>query len=284
MLSAKFSKKSASKSTACVVKLYPGPPPGGQQHCHEESQGNESSCAHKQEGDSKVETITPLGRTESEKEACLFPNSSSDSDLNSISSMTMPATTVMLDDGLRNPCMSGFSRSSSSSIAVNTSVGLSSATFPLKAPTVSADQCTSNSTISSEFPSSVLSDKLKVQLPPSSSMPSVSKKSDFSEMDIRLVPAKALNVPTRTRLSLMLNPSKVRRNDWTGLASEMGFEYEMIENIAMERDPMKTVIAQWTCKQDSTIGALLDMLKDLERDDVLLDITKLAGELMLCSR
>ncbi|XP_038078117.1 myeloid differentiation primary response protein MyD88-like [Patiria miniata] len=99
--------------------------------------------------------------------------------------------------------------------------------------------------------------------------------SSNNECELEKVPAKALNVPTRTRLSLMLNPPKVLHNDWTGLAGEMGFEYEEIENFALEKDPMKIVLSAWTCRPDSTIGALLEMLSTINRDDVLNDIRKL---------
>ncbi|XP_033624770.1 myeloid differentiation primary response protein MyD88-like [Asterias rubens] len=256
MLSAMFSKKSTSEGRS-GVELCPGPPSGG--CCYEEeNQGSELSCTHKQEHSNQVE-----------KEACLLsPNSKLKTEMSSSSS------TTMMGDGRpiasTNSCMSGFAGSCTISNSVNSMVNTSCSAVS------SAEQCSSNSTKLAKFPSSseLCGEPLKVQLPPSPSSRSCSK-SDFDEMDIRVVPAKALNVPTRTRLSLMLNPPKFGGNDWTGLASEMGFEYEMIENFALERDPMKLVLAQWTTQQDSTVGVLLDMLKDLERDDVLLDITKL---------
>ena len=239
MSATKFSKNNDNKGAVCL-DLYPGPI----SDCDEDKLGIYSKSilqrTHTQE-EGKVEKVTPLGRFV-EGTACLFPDSNSE------------ASSILVTDD-------NWKASSSRSGSV------------LRNQQETAKMSSDYSQASPKPSTTTQSGKIKVQLPPS---PEAST-CNLDKVDIREVPAKALNVPTRTRLSLMMNPHKVRRNDWTGLASEMGFEYEMIENISLERDPMKTVLAEWTCKQNSTIGALLDMLEDLGRSDVLNDITKLVG-------
>ncbi|XP_022082019.1 myeloid differentiation primary response protein MyD88-like [Acanthaster planci] len=259
-----FSEKRDQEASAY---LYPGRTLGGNATigtCTYSSQvvTPVDSDTHKT---TKIETTTALGRTE--PIACLFPNSGSSSASNSYrpcsdsqvtesvrSKPTRPGTNANMTNR-----MSGYDYSPHGS---NTET-MSSMT---SSRSTQADQLSKVDMLSTcSRPTG-----LRVNLPSTGST-----NIDASELDLEKIPARALNVPTRTRLSLMLNPPKVLHNDWTGLAGEMGFEYEEIENFALERDPTKMVLSAWTCQQGSTIGVLLEMLRDINREDVLNDIQKL---------
>ena len=91
------------------------------------------------------------------------------------------------------------------------------------------------------------------------------------------VPVQALNISSRRRLEMYLNiPSQIPNSqnmppDWTGLAELMEFEYLEIQNFERERSPTLGVLAAYSNKEGSSVGALLDLIKNLERNDIIMD-------------
>ncbi|XP_019623569.1 PREDICTED: myeloid differentiation primary response protein MyD88-like [Branchiostoma belcheri] len=86
------------------------------------------------------------------------------------------------------------------------------------------------------------------------------------------IPARYLGVQTRKKLALWLNPPRVGGTNWEDLADEMGFEYIEIENFKLNNSPMYEVLHIWSLKENATIGQLIQMLKHIERFDVLDEI------------
>nr|ABQ32299.1 Myd88 [Branchiostoma belcheri] len=86
------------------------------------------------------------------------------------------------------------------------------------------------------------------------------------------IPARYLGVQTRKKLALWLNPPRVGGTNWEDLADEMGFEYIEIENFKLKNSPMYEVLHVWSLQQNATIGHLIEMLKSIERFDVLEEI------------
>ena len=59
------------------------------------------------------------------------------------------------------------------------------------------------------------------------------------------------------------------------MAEEMGFNYQReIKNFALAPDPVDEVLTAWSTKKGSTVGKLMDILEDIERDDVLSELPK----------
>ena len=81
-------------------------------------------------------------------------------------------------------------------------------------------------------------------------------------------------------ISFYLNPPRMMGNDWKGLADYMRFSHLEIENFALCPDPMREVLKHWCSAggERSTIGALLGMIKDLEREDLLLALKPPLGK------
>ncbi|XP_072019790.1 myeloid differentiation primary response protein MyD88-like isoform X1 [Amphiura filiformis] len=99
----------------------------------------------------------------------------------------------------------------------------------------------------------------------------VESPSDFPDQDtIMKLHATAIGHMTRRILAMHMNPPKLMGNDWKGLADYMGFSMLEIQNFELNKDPMEQVMKEWVTRRDSTIGALLEMITDLEREDVLM--------------
>ncbi|NWR70509.1 MYD88 protein, partial [Centropus unirufus] len=92
--------------------------------------------------------------------------------------------------------------------------------------------------------------------------------------DLHSVPLIALNYGVRRRLGLFLNPRAAAAADWTALAEELGCEYLEIRRLEGRPDPTAALLEEWQgrCPGGATVGRLLDVLRDLGRDDVLLDL------------
>ncbi|NXV83296.1 MYD88 protein, partial [Atlantisia rogersi] len=94
-------------------------------------------------------------------------------------------------------------------------------------------------------------------------------------LDLHAVPMVALNYGVRRRLGLYLNPRAAAASDWTALAEELGCEYLEIRRLEALPDPTAALLEDWQCRSPggATVGRLLDLLRRLGRDDVLLDLT-----------
>ncbi|MBN3303226.1 MYD88 protein, partial [Amia calva] len=100
----------------------------------------------------------------------------------------------------------------------------------------------------------------------------MSGATDIPDIDYSVIPLTALNFSVRKKLGLFLNPSTMVAGDWTALAELMGFDYLEIKNYEQCQNPTKKVLEDWQAKcPAATVDKLLQMLKDMERDDVLTD-------------
>ncbi|KAJ6659283.1 hypothetical protein lerEdw1_019154 [Lerista edwardsae] len=88
------------------------------------------------------------------------------------------------------------------------------------------------------------------------------------------VPLVALNYSVRRRLGLFLNPRAPVAADWTTLAEELGYEYLEIRGWEGSADPTGCLLEDWPrrCPGGATVGRLLELLRRLERHDVLADL------------
>ncbi|XP_041045791.1 myeloid differentiation primary response protein MyD88 [Carcharodon carcharias] len=92
-------------------------------------------------------------------------------------------------------------------------------------------------------------------------------------IDFFSFPLIVLNFAVRKKLALFLNPSSVVAADWTGLAEEMGFDYLEIKNYERFDNPTGKLLEDWQVKEGSSVGRLLELLRKIERDDILEDLT-----------
>ncbi|KAL8164850.1 UNVERIFIED_CONTAM: Myeloid differentiation primary response protein MyD88 [Gekko kuhli] len=88
------------------------------------------------------------------------------------------------------------------------------------------------------------------------------------------VPLAALNYSVRRRLGLYLNPRVPVAADWTTLAEQLGYEFLEIRALEGEADPTGRLLHDWParCPGRATVGRLLQLLRALERHDVLADL------------
>ncbi|XP_070535474.1 myeloid differentiation primary response protein MyD88-like [Ptychodera flava] len=87
------------------------------------------------------------------------------------------------------------------------------------------------------------------------------------------MPAMHLQQKTRNLLSRFLNVN-LRGKDWRDVADEMEYDYLTICNWEQERDPMGCLLRDWQRDDKHTVGKLLSILRDLEREDVLRDVRR----------
>lgn len=100
-----------------------------------------------------------------------------------------------------------------------------------------------------------------------------------SKMDLSSVPLVALNMSFRKKLGLYLNPRNAVAADWMALAEAMGFTYLEIKNYETVVNPTVKVLEDWQARStDSTVGKLLSILSEVERNDVLDDLQPLIDE------
>ncbi|XP_078071980.1 myeloid differentiation primary response protein MyD88 [Mustelus asterias] len=91
-------------------------------------------------------------------------------------------------------------------------------------------------------------------------------------IDFFSIPLVALNFAVRRKLALFLNPRSVVAVDWTGLAEEMGFDYLEIRNYERFESPTGKLLEDWQVKESSSVGRLLELLRKIERDDIVEDL------------
>lgn len=95
-------------------------------------------------------------------------------------------------------------------------------------------------------------------------------------VDYNSIPLIALNFTTRQKLSLYLNPEAVTASNWTHLAEEMEYNYLEIRNFQRLTDPTSSLLDDWQKKNSqATVGELLNLLRKIERDDILTDLSPL---------
>lgn len=103
--------------------------------------------------------------------------------------------------------------------------------------------------------------------------------------DLSAVPLVALNMTVRKKLSLYLNPRTVVAADWTIVAEAMGFSYLEISNYQQVPNPTRRVLDDWQASSsEATVGKLLSILEEVERNDVVEDLRPLMGTLFGLSR
>lgn len=99
-----------------------------------------------------------------------------------------------------------------------------------------------------------------------------------SKTDLSSVPLVALNMSFRKKLGLYLNPRSAVAADWMALAEAMGFTYLEIKNYETAANPTVKVLEDWQARStDSTVGKLLSILAEVERNDVLEDLQPILG-------
>lgn len=100
--------------------------------------------------------------------------------------------------------------------------------------------------------------------------------SSLDEGAMSSIPLVALNYNTRNRLSLYLNPDTVVAAGWTLLAEEMDYGYLEIRNFERISNPTLAVLEDWEKKcSQASVGRLLELLRKIERHDILTDIAPL---------
>lgn len=96
-----------------------------------------------------------------------------------------------------------------------------------------------------------------------------------SSIDLYAVPLIALNISVRKKLSLYLNPETSVAADWMTLAEEMGFDYLEIKNYEREENPTMKILEDWQARcAKCSVGLLLQFLRNMEREDILTDLTR----------
>lgn len=93
------------------------------------------------------------------------------------------------------------------------------------------------------------------------------------------VPLVALNMTVRKKLGLYLNPKHTVASDWMAVAEAMGFTYLEIQNYEASSNPTKKVLEDWQARNsDATVGKLLSILREVEREDIVEDLRPLIDE------
>ncbi|KAM8967712.1 myeloid differentiation primary response protein MyD88 isoform 2-T2 [Pelodytes ibericus] len=96
------------------------------------------------------------------------------------------------------------------------------------------------------------------------------------DLDVDSIPLIALNCTLRQRLSLYLNPGTVVAADWTQLAEQMGYDLLEIRNFERATNSTLSLLEDWERKCfRATVGGLIDLLKKIERNDILTDLASL---------
>ncbi|XP_022071703.1 myeloid differentiation primary response protein MyD88 [Acanthochromis polyacanthus] len=99
------------------------------------------------------------------------------------------------------------------------------------------------------------------------------------EVHLSSVPLIALNMTVRKKLGLYLNPKHTVAADWMAVAEAMGFTYLEIQNYEASNNPTKRVLEDWQARNsDATVGKLLSILREVEREDIVEDLRPLIDE------
>ncbi|XP_054164796.1 myeloid differentiation primary response protein MyD88-like [Oppia nitens] len=99
------------------------------------------------------------------------------------------------------------------------------------------------------------------------------------DTDLSEIPLRALSVSTRHQLSEYLNyeqyitTSEGLCRDYRGLAQLMDFSYAVIESLMRTNDPLNGLLDRYQNRSDSSFGKLLQMLEQIERFDIIDDMT-----------
>ncbi|XP_068604089.1 myeloid differentiation primary response protein MyD88 [Brachionichthys hirsutus] len=99
-------------------------------------------------------------------------------------------------------------------------------------------------------------------------------RSDCCKLDLENIPLVALNVTLRKKLGLYLNPKNTVAADWMAVAEAMGFSYLEIKNHESTKSPTVSVLEDWQARStDATVGKLLSILRGVERNDIVEDLS-----------
>lgn len=102
-----------------------------------------------------------------------------------------------------------------------------------------------------------------------------------SEVDLDKIPLIALNMSLRKKLGQYLNPRNTVAADWMAVAEAMGYTYLEIRNYEVCRGPTEKVLEDWGARSsDASVGKLLSILTELDRNDIVEDLRPLIGALM----
>ncbi|XP_078254514.1 myeloid differentiation primary response protein MyD88 [Rhinoraja longicauda] len=93
-----------------------------------------------------------------------------------------------------------------------------------------------------------------------------------SPPDMGSVPLTALSFFVRKQLALFLNPRSLVAANWQELGEEMGFTYLEIRNYDRLDNPTGRLLDEWQAKHGSSVGQLLQLLKKIQREDILKDL------------
>ncbi|XP_026148382.1 myeloid differentiation primary response protein MyD88 [Mastacembelus armatus] len=100
-----------------------------------------------------------------------------------------------------------------------------------------------------------------------------------SQTDLWTIPLVALNMTVRKKLGLYLNPKISVAADWMAVAEAVDFTYLEIKNYEGLEDPTKRLLENWQARcSDATVGKLLSILTELERNDIVEDLRPLMDE------
>ncbi|XP_004642205.1 myeloid differentiation primary response protein MyD88 [Octodon degus] len=86
------------------------------------------------------------------------------------------------------------------------------------------------------------------------------------------LPLAALNVRVRRRLSQFLNVRTQVAADWSVLAEVVGFDYLEIKQLESRLDPTGSLLDAWQGRSGASVGRLLELLAELDRKDVLMEL------------
>ncbi|XP_029004451.1 myeloid differentiation primary response protein MyD88 [Betta splendens] len=100
-----------------------------------------------------------------------------------------------------------------------------------------------------------------------------------SSVDLWAIPLVALNMTVRKKLGLYLNPKTTVAADWMAVAEAMDFTYLEIKNYDSSENPTRKVLEDWQSRStDATVGKLLSILSNVERNDIVEDLRALIDE------
>ncbi|XP_053198403.1 myeloid differentiation primary response protein MyD88 [Scomber japonicus] len=99
-----------------------------------------------------------------------------------------------------------------------------------------------------------------------------------SKVDFDTIPLIALNVTCRKKLGLYLNPRTTVASDWMAVAEVMGFSYLEIKNYEDTKNPTLRIVEDWQVRTEATVGKLLSILTEVERNDIVEDLRPLIEE------
>lgn len=100
-----------------------------------------------------------------------------------------------------------------------------------------------------------------------------------NSLDLNEIPIRAMSLSVRHQLSQYLNGEQLittsngLSRDYRGLAQLMGFSYTLVNNIMRTTDPLNSLFDTYQNRSDATFGQLVQMVEQIERFDIIDDMT-----------